>query len=193
MLEEKINFLLSKRDDILNRITVIYNRNLALYGKQDFGVGLYVEMLLALLALSFLGYNQKLELHKRLVSILRQNSIVYRIPVPDKQEMLAFYYGVGAPGLDESGVLGLTANNSIFNLEYKVNYSTNSEVMYFAYPAPKGNLISIIEESGFETINAWTRRLMDLDAEGTGTLYPYIVYESNNLVTISNYLITFKL
>ncbi len=101
-----------------------------------------------------------------------------------------FYWGVGAQALTAAQVQALTkAVESVG--DKAVTTSPSTEVYYFAYPASYGDLTSILDPNGFETIDAYTKRTENmtmLDASSQS----YFIYEFNNLTTQTNFINTYK-
>lgn len=100
-----------------------------------------------------------------------------------------FYYGVGAPDLTVAQVQALTKSVSGFG-DKAYQFSPVSQVYYFAFPAAYGELISILDTNGFETIADWTLRTEDFTNNPTnynGITVAYYVYEFNNLTTQTNF------
>jgi hypothetical protein len=101
-----------------------------------------------------------------------------------------FYYGVGAQALSFASVQGLTKL-----VQTPANTATTTspaaQVYYFAYPQSAGNLTSILDPNGFETISGYTKRsgtMTMLDS----TVQNYYVYEFNTPTTQTNFTNTYK-
>jgi hypothetical protein len=101
-----------------------------------------------------------------------------------------FYYGVGAPGLDATAIAALTKL-----IQTKSNKTTvtspTSQVYYFSYPQSYGNLTSILDQSGFETLGDYTLRTVTITGLDSNPIV-YNVYEFNNLTTQVNFSNTYK-
>lgn len=103
-----------------------------------------------------------------------------------------YYYGAGASGKTPSQVAAL--NKLVMNesTNYTRSYTMNNgDVFYFAYPAAYGNLVSILDENGFETFSSWTKttsNITGLDASAVS----YNIYEYNNPVVAGTTFFTFK-
>lgn len=66
------------------------------------------------------------------------------------------------------------------------NYTTNNQYMVFGYDSAYGNLKSILDGNGFETIGGWTKNTVTVDG------FSYFVYVSNSPTTDTNAPFTFK-
>lgn len=103
-----------------------------------------------------------------------------------------YYYGAGASGKTPAQVAALTKQIIASTLTVNENYTTaNGDVYYFAYPAAYGNLVSILDANGFETIGSWTKTVANitgLDASAQS----YNIYASNNPVVAGSTNFTFK-
>lgn len=105
-----------------------------------------------------------------------------------------YYAGSGSPSLSAAAVAGLT--------KYVINESTNrvqlfnsvtvGQVLYFAYPASYGVLVSILDENNFENLANFTLRVEDITGLD-GNPVSYNIYEFNNPIGVAgNYTYTFK-
>lgn len=65
-------------------------------------------------------------------------------------------------------------------------FTTNNEYMVMAYDSSYGNLTSILDGNGFETIGGWTKSSLTVDG------FTYFVYISNSPTTDTNAPFTFK-
>lgn len=103
-----------------------------------------------------------------------------------------YYNGAGAQGKTPAQVAALTKSviNSTATLN-KVFTTSNGNVYYFAYPASYGNLISILDENGFETFSSWTKTVSNITGLD-GNAVSYNIYESNNPVVAGTTNFTFK-
>jgi len=103
-----------------------------------------------------------------------------------------YYKGAGAVGLSAAAVAGLTKLVMNSNANYNTTFTTaNGDVYYFAYPASYGNLVSILDENGFETFSSWTRRTENITGLD-GNAVSYAIYEFNNPVVAGSTNFTFK-
>ena len=95
-----------------------------------------------------------------------------------------YYYGKSASAT-VSNFTGLTEK-----VEPKANktytFTTNNEHMVFAYDASYGNLSSILDSNGFETISGWTKSSLTVGG------FNYFVYVANSATTDTNAAFTFK-
>lgn len=66
------------------------------------------------------------------------------------------------------------------------SYTTNNQYMVFGYDSAYGNLKSILDGNGFETIGGWTKNTVTVDG------FSYFVYVSNSPTTDTNAPFTFK-
>lgn len=103
-----------------------------------------------------------------------------------------YYYGAAVPGRTPAQVAALTKSIITENTNYNRPFTTaNGDVYYFAYPASYGNLVSILDENGFETFSSWTKttaNITGLDASAVS----YNIYEFNNPVVAGSTNFTFK-
>lgn len=95
-----------------------------------------------------------------------------------------YYYGA-SNNSTIADFTGLTENvtakgNKTFN------YTTNNQYMIFAYDSSYGNLKSILDSNGFETISGWTKKTLTVGG------FSYFVYVSNSPTTDTNAAFTFK-
>lgn len=104
------------------------------------------------------------------------------------------YYGVGPAGLDVAGIQQLTKR-----IAGEVNFSaaltTNNNKVYVAYPAAYGDLISIKDQNLFVYTNDFTKTTRSFTNNGTyykGVTMNYLVYEYNNLTTLTNFTFYFN-
>jgi len=98
-----------------------------------------------------------------------------------------FYYGVGAVGLTTTQVQALT-KQVVAKTDKTYPFAAVGQVQYFAYPASYGDLVSILDANGFETILDWTKRVENFnnnspDFEGVTTSYH--IYEFNNITSLA--------
>lgn len=95
-----------------------------------------------------------------------------------------YYYGKSATPT-VSDFTGLTENVTAKG-QKTFNFTTNNEYMVFAYDSSYGNLKSILDGNGFETIGGWTKNTVTVDG------FSYFVYVSNSPTTDTNAPFTFK-
>jgi hypothetical protein len=100
------------------------------------------------------------------------------------QFILPYYYGKSASSTI-SDFTGLTANVTAKG-QKTFNFTTNNEYMVFAYDSSYGNLKSILDGNGFETIGGWTKNTVTVGG------FSYFVYVSNSPTTDTNAPFTFK-
>jgi len=193
MLDYKIQYLLGRRDEYMSKFMAVLSSKLELYGKADFIGALYLDMLFSTLTLTFLGQTQRLELYKKLVDMLRKVGLNTRIPEPisTASGYSLCFIDSDAPGLDETGIVNLSS--SLIKLEGDIVevYAPSMQVMYFCYPATYSDIHTIVDQNNFNVTNGWSMRILTLTVDGQPV--DYKVYESNNLTTLNNYNITFKL
>lgn len=103
-----------------------------------------------------------------------------------------YYVGAGAPGLSAAAVAGLT-KRVITSTATRTETITaaNGNVLYFAYPASYGALISILDVNNFETFPDWTLRTENITGLD-GNAVSYRIYEFENPLVAQNYTYTFK-
>lgn len=191
MLDSKIDFIVLNEDNILNEVLNRYMVNLSLLGFQDTILGINIKIIIRLLQVSFLGDTIRLELYKKLNNILIENNLISMLtrtkcPTPAGSP---YYYGVGAPGLDESEIQNLNIDISEKS-DKTYTYSPTMEVFYVSYPKDYGLLTSILDNNGFETLPGWTQTEVTFVLGGVPI--DYYVYEFNNLTTQVNFTNTFK-
>jgi hypothetical protein len=192
LLEFNIDYVLSKEYDITDVLTKKQSKNLDIYGKQDFRFGLYMDLLLSLLKVDYLGNNTKREIYMRAVEMARKSGVtaLYKIPnTPPPPVTYPYYYGSGDPGLTPVQIQALSEDMSARG-DKTYNYTLDMEVYYIAYPASYGLLSKILDINGFETINGWAYRLENLDIDGVPI--SYLVYEFQHITTQVNFNNTFK-
>lgn len=102
----------------------------------------------------------------------------------------AYYFGVGAPGLNGAAIAALTKNVIANTPSVARDFSPVEQVYYFAYPLSYPVLTSILDDSGFETISDWTVRTVSITNAFSDTR-DYRVYEFNNITTQTNFTNTF--
>ena len=101
-----------------------------------------------------------------------------------------FYWGVGAPALTSAQVQALTKAIETSG-DKVVTTSPTNEVYYFAYPASYGDLTSVLDTNGFETLGAYTKRTENMTMLDAST-QSYFIYEFNSLTTQTNFTNTYK-
>lgn len=107
---------------------------------------------------------------------------------------LPSYYGVGAIGLSVAEIQQLTMVN-VAKGDKAYNFSPTSQVFYYAYPASYGDLTSILDDNGFETISDWvktTRSFTSNPPYYTYSTTDYNVYEFDHITTQVDFTNTFK-
>jgi len=98
---------------------------------------------------------------------------------------LLVYYGSGAKSLTMSEVTSLSSETmTTGNKTYA--YSPTEQVCYVAYPSSYGDLVSILDDNGYEVISDWTL------SSGTVNTVDYNIYEFDNLTTQIDFDYTFK-
>lgn len=98
-----------------------------------------------------------------------------------------FYYGVGAVSLTVAQVQQLT-KQVVATGDKTYAFAPTSQVQYFAYPASYGDLSSILDGNGFETINDWTKRVENFTNNSPwyeGTTVSYHIYEFDNITSLA--------
>ena len=104
------------------------------------------------------------------------------------------YYGVGPAGLDVTGIQQLTKRIAAEG-NFSAQLSTTNNVVYIAYPAAYGDLVSIKDQNLFVYTNDFTKTTRSFTSNGTyykGVTKDYIVYEYNNLTTLTNFTFYFN-
>ena len=95
-----------------------------------------------------------------------------------------YYYGISNASTI-SDLTGLTANVTAKS-QKTFSFTTNNQYMVFAYDSSYGNLTSILDSNGFETISGWTKNQLVIDG------FTYFYYISNSPTTDTNAAFTFK-
>lgn len=100
------------------------------------------------------------------------------------QFILPYYYGAS----NSSTITDFEGLNKAVTAKGQktYNYTTNNQYMVFAYDSAYGNLKSILDGNGFETIGGWTKNTVTVDG------FSYFVYVSNSPTTDTNAPFTFK-
>ena len=96
----------------------------------------------------------------------------------------AYYYGKSA-STTISDFTGLTKSVTAKG-QKQFKFTTNNEHMVMAYDSSYGNLTSILDPNGFETISGWTKSTLTVDG------FSYYVYVANSATTDTNAQFTFK-
>ena len=95
-----------------------------------------------------------------------------------------YYYGA-SNSASISSFSGLTESvTAKGNKTFK--YTTSNQYQVFAYDSSYGNLSSILDQNGFETISGWTKTTQTVGG------FSYNVYVSNSPTTDTNAAFTFK-
>lgn len=103
-----------------------------------------------------------------------------------------YYVGAGVAGKTPAQVAALTKQviaATLTKLESIV--AAGGDVLYFAYPAAYGALVSILDVNSFETITDWTATTGNITGLD-GNAVSYRIYEFNNPVIAGTYQYTFK-
>lgn len=111
--------------------------------------------------------------------ILTSNAIIWTFVDP-------YFYGVGVSGV---GITNLTKSISVKS-DKTFSFTTNNNLIYFAYPASYGSLTSIKDSNGFENISGFDKITTKLAVESGAV--DYIIYQSKAPSTQSNFVLTFK-
>lgn len=98
--------------------------------------------------------------------------------------ILPYYYGASNSST-VSNFTGLTSNVSAKG-QKTFKFTTNNQYMVMAYDSSYGNLSSILDSNGFETISGWTKSTLTVDG------FSYYVYVANSATTDTNASFTFK-
>ncbi len=96
----------------------------------------------------------------------------------------AYYYGKSAT-TTVSDFSGLTKSVTAKG-QKQFKFTTNNEHMVMAYDSSYGNLTSILDPNGFETISGWTKSSLTVGG------FSYYVYVANSATTDTNAQFTFK-
>ena len=125
------------------------------------------------------GTNSKSEIFNRLFTITFYSPI---------------YYGVGEAGMDVARIQQLTKRIAAEG-NFSAQLSTTNNKVYIAYPAAYGDLVSIKDQNLFVYTNDFTKTTRSFTNNGTyykGVTMDYLVYEYNNLTTLTNYTFYFN-
>ena len=95
-----------------------------------------------------------------------------------------YYYGKSSTST-VSDFTGLTKSVTAKG-QKQFKFTTNNEYMVMAYDSSYGNLSSIIDPNGFETISGWTKSTLTVGG------FSYYVYVANSATTDTNAQFTFK-
>ena len=95
-----------------------------------------------------------------------------------------YYYGKSSTSTI-SDFTGLTKSVTAKG-QKQFKFTTNNEYMVIAYDSSYGNLSSIIDPNGFETISGWTKSTLTVGG------FSYYVYIANSATTDTNAQFTFK-
>ena len=98
--------------------------------------------------------------------------------------ILPYYYGKSAT-TTVSSFTGLTKSVTAKG-QKQFKFTTNNEYMVIAYDSSYGNLSSILDPNGFETISGWTKSTLTVGG------FSYFVYVANSATTDTNAQFTFK-
>lgn len=96
----------------------------------------------------------------------------------------AYFYGKSATSTI-ADFTGLTKSVTAKG-QKQFKFTTNNEYMVMAYDSAYGNLSSILDSNGFETISGWTKSTLTVNG------FSYYVYVSNSPTTDTNAQFTFK-
>lgn len=96
----------------------------------------------------------------------------------------SFYYGISNTASVPS-FSNLTENVTTKGTK-TFNFTTNNQYMVFVYDSAYGNLTSILDSNGFETISGWTESTITVDG------FSYNAYIANSPTTDTNAAFTFK-
>ena len=97
-----------------------------------------------------------------------------------------YYYGAASESdtIDETFVKGLTKLVES-KASKTIKYTTNNQMMVFAYPKSYGALTKIVDPNQFDVTATWTRNEVSITT-ASGTAVVYYVYTSK-VVTVDNY------
>jgi hypothetical protein len=101
-----------------------------------------------------------------------------------------YYRGVGTAALNEAGIKGLTKLIQTSG-DKTATFSPSNQKIYFAYPSTYGALTQI-DDGAFNVTSAFTLTTPTFTMLD-GQSVQYNVYESNNLLTVSGYILNFIL
>ena len=100
------------------------------------------------------------------------------------QFIQAYYYGKSATSTI-SNFTGLSRSVTTKG-QKQFSFTTNNEYMVVAYDSSYGDLTSILDPNGFETISGWTKSSLTVGG------FSYYVYVANSATTDTNAEFTFK-
>lgn len=188
MLDIKIQYIIDNIVYIRSEIIKKYTKGIDIYGKQEATVGIYVEMLYQSLLLPMLGESLRLELYKKINSILTETKIMSAIPkpiIPSVGTGDPYYYGSAAKDLTVAQLQSLLSKAYVAPGNIDFTYSAVEQVFYFCSPSYLGSLVEIRDINLFNTSNGWKLRTETFIIEGQSV--EYYVYETKYITTLNNF------
>jgi hypothetical protein len=101
------------------------------------------------------------------------------------------YYGVGAVGLNEAGIKGLTKVVKT-SKGLTANFSPTNQVYYYAWPQSQGTISSIKDPNNFQVIAGFTLRTATFTLADAVTTEAMYILEGNNLTSQTNFTLSFS-
>lgn len=192
MLTKKVDYVLGDIAPLRKYIIERYSKNLDIYGSQEATLGIFIDIFNYCLSLQDLGHTLKLELYKRYSNLLREAGLAYFIPnepIPKPIPTMPYYYGSNSANLNPL-ILQTVLSQDISPKSDKTYYYTAIEqVFIIAYPKEHGPLVRITDQNGYNVTNGWSIREVNFILESQ--FVQYYVYETKNIVTLTNFSNTF--
>ena len=191
ILDNKIDFILSKEDHINTKLMDTSMKKQDLYGKLNTKISLEITKLMFILkSKDWFGENTKLSLYQKLLDMTRKKGLILKIPETEVVYQSTIYYGVALPALLESNISSTLNSGSSDKADNTYIYNTTgTEVYYYAYPREWGSLSKIYDDNGYNTINGYAEREVKINIGGINKDY-YLMEFSTPSSTL-NFDITF--
>lgn len=191
ILDNKIDFILSKEDFINTSLMTRSMRKQDLYGKINTKLSLEITKLMFILkSKDWFGDNTKLALYQKLLDMTRKQGLIFKIPETEVVYQSTIYYGVDVPGLLEGDISSTLNSGSSDKADNTYIYNTTgTEVYYYAYPREWGHLSKIYDDNGYNTINGYYEREVQINIGGINK--DYYLMEFMVVSSTLNFDITF--
>lgn len=192
LLDDKIDFILDRIDYINSTLMTRMSARVDIYGKINTKISIEITKLMYLLqSKSWFGENLKLELYKKLIDMTRKQGLIYKIFEPVPVDSPVVYYGVAPAALAEVDIKStLLAVDSVKQDNELIYTTVLPEVYYYAYPKSWGNLSKIYDDNGFNTINGYIVREVQIPVDILNI--DYYLYEFDTASVTTDFHITFK-
>jgi len=174
ILDNKIDFILSKEDFINTSLMTKSMTRQDIYGRVNTKLSIEITKLMFILqSKDWFGENTKLALYQKLVDMTRKQGLIFKIPKTEVVYQSTIYYGVALPGLLEEDIsteLSLGSSDTRADNMYTYN-TTGTEVYYYAYPREWGSLSKIYDDNGYNTLDGYYEREVQIDIGGINKDY----------------------